>query len=427
MRILWIVHNLFECFSPYAKGKPTKGGSWIAPLFYGIKDYPEIELGALTPVVDGEAQKEEIEGITYYTIGIRSGENTKNMSDGLAARHLWAINDFKPDIIHVQGTENNFGLLRKYVNRSIPIVCSIQGIIIPCYDSLKFSVADFNMKRYKSLKNWLGRGGIDFNLRKWKRYKSIEQEIYQINDYFIGRTMWDKAQLMSMNSKARYFHGEELLRDEFYTERWTIDTCERHRIFISSASYPIKGFHVLLKAVAILKEDYPDIKIVTPLARTNMKSSNLKDYLINEDYGNYIKSLTKELGMENNVVFKKKLSATEMALEYKKAHLFVLSSFIENSPNSLGESMMIGVPSVASMVGGVSDIVKDNESSLLFPAGDYALLAYQIRRIFSDDTLAMKISCEAHNIAQKRHNIAQTTQQYLTIYSKIIEEENEQG
>lgn len=425
MRILWITHDLFECFLPYVKGNPTKGGSWIAPLFYSMKEQSGVKLGSVTPVVNGESQQKEIDGIAYYSIPMKKKENTKDMSEEQASGYLWAINDFKPDIIHVHGTEKNFGLLRKYVNANIPIVCSIQGIILPYYDSLKFSVAAIDIEKYRSLKNRLGRGGVNFTLKKWEHYSLIEREIYRINNYFIGRTTWDKAQLMSLNPGAAYFHGEELLRAEFYTQRWEIDRCERHRIFVSSAAYPIKGFHVLLKAAAMLKQEYPDIKVIAPLATINMSSSLLRDYLINEDYANYLKRMIKELGMEDNVIFKTRLSSAEMALEYSKAHVFALPSFIENSPNSLGESMMIGVPSIAASVGGVPDIVKDNESSLLFSPGDYASLAYQIRRIFSDDTLAMKMSRKAQNIAQRRHNIADTTQQYLAAYFQIIEQHHE--
>lgn len=425
MRILWISHDIFEPFLPYVKGKPTKGSSWVAPLFYNMKIQSGVKLGSITPVTNGEAQKKEIDDITYYSIHIKKNENIRNMSEKLASRYLWAINDFQPDIIHIHGTERNFGLLRKFVDAKIPIVCSIQGILSPCYDALKYSIAGVGLRKYKSLKNWLGRGGDYFNLKRWKSSIPIELEIFRINNYFIGRTMWDKAHLKAMNSSAIYFRGEELLRDEFYTQKWHIDTCERHRIFISSAGYSLKGAHILLKAAAILKQEYPDLKIVAPLTTMDMNSSYLKDYLINDDYANYLKSLIKKYSLENNVEFVRRFSAMEMAIENSKAHVFVLASFMENSPNGLGESMMIGVPSVASLVGGVASMVKDNESSLLFPAGDHALLAYQIKRIFSDDTLAMKLSREAQTIAHKRHNIEQTTQQYLTIYSNIIEQENE--
>jgi len=425
MRILWITHDLFDVFLPYVKGKPTKGGSWIAPLFYRLKNDPEVQLGSITPVLNGAAQKKEIDDIIYYSISVVKNENVRNMNIGLVSRYLRAINDFKPDIIHVHGTEKNFGLLRKYIDTDIPVVCSIQGIVSPCYDNLKISVAGIGIKKYRSLKNRLGRGGVSFALRKWRHYTQTEREIYRINNYFIGRTMWDRAQLMSLHPGAAYFHGEELLRDEFYTPKWEIDRCERHRIFVSSAASPLKGFHVLLKAAALLKQDYPGLKIVAPLSAVNSKFSSMNNYLFSEDYANFLQHQIKELGLDKHVIFKKKLSAAEMVLEYRNAHAFILPSFIENSPNSLGESMMIGVPSVACSVGGVLSIVKDNESSLLFPPGDHVLLAWQIRRIFSDDALAMKISREARMVAQRRHHIMQVTQQYLTIYSNIIEQHHE--
>ena len=250
---------------------------------------------------------------------------------------------------------------------------------------------------------------------------NIEKEILEINHYFIGRTKWDESQLAAFNPSAHYFHGEELLRSDFYTKEWDLNKCTRHRIFISSAAYPIKGFHILLKAVAILKIKYPNIKIVSPLATFNLNSSKLSEYLIAEDYSNYLRSLIRKLGLESNVILLQKLSAEEMSNEFCKAHVFVLPSFAENSPNALGEAMLIGTPSVVSPVGGVMSIVKDENSALIFPTGDYSMLAYQIERIFENDDLANTLSKNAKSIALIRHDVNNTTQQYISIYQKIIE------
>lgn len=420
MRILWIVNDLLEVMHPYVKGKPSFGGSWITPLLNSLSDIETVKIGCITPVINGESQKMEINDVVYYTIPIVKFDNIRNMSYSLANKYLWAINDFKPDLIHVHGTEKNFGLLRKYLNSEIPIVCSIQGVISPCYDGLKVSIANTAIKRHRSIKNYLGRGGVSYALRKWKQFIPIEREVYIINKYFIGRTNWDKAYMMSINPEAIYFHGEELLRNEFYNKKWDIDKCERYRIFISSAVYPLKGLHILMKAVALLKKDYPQVKIVAPLAEFDSMSVQLKDYLIKEDYANYLKSLVRKLGIEDNVIFRKKLSASEMVDEYCKAHVFVLPSFIENSPNALGESMSTGVPSVVSFVGGVPYIVEDNKSTQMFTAGDHMYLAYQLKRIFSDDELAKRISIEAQIIAAKRHDKVLVRDQYMQIYSDII-------
>lgn len=420
LRILWITHDVFECFHPYVKGKPTKGGSWIAPLFYSIKNLQGVKLGSITPVINGESHKQMLDDVSYYSIRITKNENKKEMSGFLASKYLWAVNDFKPDIIHIHGTENNFGMLTKYLDFRIPVVCSIQGIINPCHDYLKFSTANLNIRKYQSLKNIMGRGGVNATLKKWRRYSSTEKEIYNKNKYFIGRTFWDNAQLKVKNPESYYFHGEELLRSPFYTASWDITRCERNRIFISSAAYPLKGFHVLLHALALLKDKYPTVKVVAPLSSINMKSSKLKDLLISEDYNNYLKSEIKRLKLEDNIIFLKTLTAEEMASQFSKSHVFVLPSFIENSPNSLGESMMVGTPTIVSPVGGVTSIVKDNENSILFPSGDHVALAFQIDRIFSDDNLAERISRNAREIALKRHDVKQATIQYYAIYSEII-------
>src|SRR5690554_3955941 len=225
MRILWIVNDLLEVMRPYVKGKPSLGGSWIAPLLNSLSDIETVKIGCITPVFKGNSQKLKINNVVYYTIPIVKFENIRDMSYSLADRYLWAINDFKPDLIHVHGTEKNFGLLRKFINNETPIVCSIQGVVSPCYDGLKFSTANIEIKKYRSIKNLLGRGGVSYALRKWKQFIPIEREVYKLNNYFIGRTGWDKAYLMSINPDAAYFHGEELLRNEFYNKKWDIDKC----------------------------------------------------------------------------------------------------------------------------------------------------------------------------------------------------------
>lgn len=421
MRILWITYNVFEPFYPLVKGLPTKSASWTTPLFFSLYKEDNVLLGSIAPILQGEYQKEVIRNIHYYSVPINKGDDNTQLTKSLISSYQRAIHDFKPDVIHIHGVEKNFGLIRKFIDPNIPIVCSIQGLINPCYMFLKQSISSFNFNKYRSVKNRLGRGGIRQTLENWRKYMSIEKEILEINQYFIGRTLWDKSQVASFNSFAHYFHGEELLRSVFYSKTWSLKDSVSYRIFISSAAYPIKGVHILLKAIAILKRKYPDVKIVAPLSSLNLKSSKFKDVLIAEDYNNYLKEEVIRLNLMENLIFLPKLDAEEMANEFKKAHVFVLASFAENSPNALGEAMLIGTPTVVAPVGGVMSILKDEESSLFFPSGDYAVLAHQIQRIFESDELAIRLSINAKSVALKRHNVTETTRQYMNIYKDVIQ------
>ena len=422
MKILWITWGPFEPFRKFLiKGRPEKSSSWTSPLFFSLSKDKNIELGSIVPVIKGIYQKENIENITYYSVPINSGDNFTILHKELISNYQLVIDDFKPDLIHIHGVEVNFGLLREYIDTDIPIVCSIQGIINPYYDFLEYSVATLHLNKYKSLKNWLGRGGVRSALKRWKRYKNIEKKILEINHYFIGRTLWDKAQVAAFNPSAHFFHGEELLRMPFYSTKWNIKDCTPYRVFISSSITSIKGFHILLKAAAILKEKHPQLQIVSPLSDFNLKSSKIRNYLLAEDYSNYLRSEINRLKLEKHVILLPRLNENEMAEEFKKAHVFVLASFAENSPNALGEAMSIGTPSVVAPVGGVMSMVKDEESALFFPSGDYNMLAHQIDRIFSDDNLANKLSENAKVIALRRHDVEKTTMQYLNIYKEIIQ------
>jgi glycosyltransferase involved in cell wall biosynthesis len=122
--------------------------------------------------------------------------------------------------------------------------------------------------------------------------------------------------------------------------------------------------------------------------------------------------------MQKHIVPFAALDASEMANELQNAHVFALPSLIENSPNSLAESMLIGTPAVASYVGGVPSMARDEESVLFFPPDDEAVLAEQIRRIFLDDGLARRLSEGASAVARARHSKDRIVKDMLAIYAQ---------
>ena len=179
--------------------------------------------------------------------------------------------------------------------------------------------------------------------------------------------------------------------------------------------------HWLIRSVAILKRDYPDVKL--RIARSTLldpKKNSVINLLKRNNYSRYLSVLIRKMKLWKNVIPLGNLDENQMAQELKNAHVFVLPSEIENSPNSLAEAMLVGTPSVVSFVGGTQSMIKDGETALCFPRGDYAVMAECIKSIFSNDSLAVKLSDKARDIAHFRHCRDRIASDTVSIYHDII-------
>ena len=238
----------------------------------------------------------------------------------------------------------------------------------------------------------------------------IELEYIRSVKHVIGRTSWDKAHVRAINPDANYYVCNETLRDEFYKHSWNYDSCEKHSIFSSQAGYPIKGLHQLLKAMPIILRKYPDTKLY--VAGDNL--TKRKWYRIS-GYAAYIRLLIKKYRLDKAVIFTGILSEKEMCHRYLKSNVFVCPSAIENSPNSIGEAQLLGVPCVASYVGGVPDMMRGCEDNM-YRFEEVEMLADKIISIFDNPST---ISMGTHS-ALCRHNPRENAERLLSIYQNII-------
>ena len=156
------------------------------------------------------------------------------------------------------------------------------------------------------------------------------------------------------------------------------------------------------------------------MAGTNIINRNTLIYRIKiTGFGSNVYKLINRLDLSKQGVFTGILSEKEMIKEYLSAHLFICPSSIENSPNSLGEAQILGVPTIASFVGGVSDMVEHGRTGLLYRFEEIEMLAEQIRSIFNSPQLAKELSKQGIIAAAQRHNQVTNRDQMLQIYSLI--------
>lgn len=328
-----------------------------------------------------------------------------------------------PDVIVVFGTENKTTEQALYLSQKLEMldrtVIFAQGLCKVCAQHYAEGVPEKVIKRY-TFRDLIRRQNIEKERESLEQRAISERKALETTCNFIGRTTMDRAILESYNPDSHYYKCNDVLRDCFYDGEWKYSDCEKHRIFISQYYYPIKGFHYLLKAVFQLKTKYPDIMIAAagynPIQRP-LPHKELKD----SSYIRYIKGLIKTFDLKDNIELLGELSDQEMKREYLKANLFVMPSTIENSPNSLAEAMMLGVPAIASDVGGVTDFATHKVDSYIYPSSATYLLAHYIDKVFSDKEKAEVIGHAGKNRAEQEYNRDINIKRFEAIMKKIAQ------
>ena len=136
-------------------------------------------------------------------------------------------------------------------------------------------------------------------------------------------------------------------------------------------------------------------------------------------YEKYLADLMKQYGLEDRVEFVGRLSAQQMKEEYLKANVFALPSTIENSPNSLGEAMLLGVPCVATLSGGVATMMEHNKEGLIYQSTASYMLAHYIKYVFSMGAEAQKMGQAARVHGGKTHDPQANLNRLLEIYTGL--------
>ena len=416
MKILWIVNTIF----PYPASKIGQEkccfGGWLNGLANMLKDNNDIKL-AIATVYNGKEIKKYDDGkIIYYLV---PGLPTIKYNSKLEAYWKEVKKEFKPDLVNIHGTEFAHGLSFKKACPNVKVITSIQGLTSVIAKVYYAGLDTQEILKNITFRDLLRHDSIFQQKRKFANRGKNEIELIKKSEAIIGRTTWDYANTKAINPEEKYFIGNETLRTGFYSKEWNIQNIEKHSIFTSQGSYPIKGLHFLLQAVYILKQSYPDLKLY--IAGNNItNTTTLMKKIKFGGYAKIIKKLIKKYNLENQVEFTGLLSEEEMINRYLKSNVFVLPSAIENSSNSLGEAMLLGMPCVATNTGGTMDILKHKEEGLLYPYTEPAMCADYISRYFEDDKLCIEYGRQAREKALSRHNAENNANQIIKIYNEII-------
>ncbi len=271
------------------------------------------------------------------------------------------LKELKPDLVHIWGTElaHTLVMISECNRMGIKSVISIQGIISIISQSYLCGIPNEVIKK-RTFRDLIKRDNLRNQQQKLEQRGTAEIEAIVRSKLIIGRTTWDQACVQSYNPGIVYRKCNETMRSIFYEQKWSVDQCEKFSIFVSQGSYPIKGLHFMLMAMPLILRKYPEAKLYVS-GRDIVSTKGLYGRLKQTSYARYLAELIHENGLVNNVNFLGVLSEGDMCKRYLLSNVFVCPSSIENSPNSLGEAMLLGVPCVASYVGGIPDLIFDGK------------------------------------------------------------------
>ncbi len=414
MRLLWLCNNAPGIIRGHITGQPVGGVNWVDHVLTGLLDQG-MTVRVLFRGTGGE-------GALDKQCSYASFPETPPWiyRPELEERFRQEIRTFRPDVIHSWGVEYDHALAMVHAAQQegmLPhMAASIQGLcgfLAEHYtDGLLRSVV--NSLTFRDL---VRRDNIARQQEKFVLRGKLEAQTVGKLTHIIGRTDWDREKTGIWNPNRQYHFCNETLREPFYEGQWSYAACRKHHIFVHGCGYPIKGFHVFLEAFAQVVKVCPDATVSLP-GRSYL-STGWKDRLRRGSYEAYLAKLTKQHLLEDKIQFLGHLSAEGMKGALLEANVFVLPSTMENSPNSLGEAMLLGVPAIASRVGGVPNLMEDGREGRIFPSCDAEALAKHILDLFVLEDQAEALGAAARAHAQITHDPEKNLRDLMTIYETL--------
>jgi glycosyltransferase involved in cell wall biosynthesis len=289
------------------------------------------------------------------------------------------------DLIHVHGTEHQlFSAVDRF---TIPKLISIQGFI-------------FKSKRYLPKR-------LSVIYLSWAIGSYFEKEEIKRCRYFLCRTSWDQATVRELNPNATIFKIWEIIREEFYHHKVSADGSD---ILFSGGENSIKG---LTRALIVFNR--------------LLKTLPGKLHVLGNCSWKFIEDTGKKYALHGlnttNVILHGMVEAREIIDISKNCFCLYHPSLIDNSPNSVCEAQLIGLPVVATRVGGVASLITHQVSGILLddhPENDLV----QILKLKSDRALRQELANNAYDVSHIRHNRNEIVDKLLFSYQEVYNAES---
>lgn len=412
MTVLWFSLSPGGSARRFSDERYAQG--WMTAFEDVVKSDPSVDLHVAF-ISKKEKVSFEYEGVTYHPI-FRSKKALleDRLSSGRCGykgylpRMLDIVDECHPDLIHIHGTEECFGMICSHVG-DIPVVFSLQGLINPYIGKFFSGLSYRQILAHESLALKLTMQGVRNQFIKFRHAGEREAVFLSGASHVIGRTVWDRNVARLFNPSVTYHVVNEPLRRPFYERKWYKEGFSPVLRIVSTISGGYyKGFETLLKSADLLCRAGLEFE-------WSVIGLGEKDEIVR------ISEKVTHLGAHDvNVNLLGRKNAAQMAEILASSDVFCLVSHIENSPNSLCEAMLVGLPCVAADVGGTSSMLDHGREGLLVQDGDPYALAGAVMHLGTHFREAYEMAAAARLRAMGRHDYDNIRAELLGTYRDIL-------
>ena len=184
-------------------------------------------------------------------------------------------------------------------------------------------------------------------------------------------------------------------------------------------SLGIREDDIVLGTIANFRQQKNYPFLISAFELLSQRNSHLKLICVGGgQYFNEIRRMVSEKGLKDRVVL---TGFSEKTKEYLSImDIFALVSLYEGLPNSLMEAMSMGIPIVASAVGGCLELISQMHSGILFPVNDTEEFVQAIEKLILDKRLAYSLGANARLTVQDKFSLRSMVQNYVNFFEKQL-------
>jgi glycosyltransferase involved in cell wall biosynthesis len=319
--------------------------------------------------------------------------NFKRISDAIVA----AVRELKTrrglDVIEI---EDSFGWSYSISKLKIlPVVTKIHG---PWFQTEKFEISE----------KWIA---LNRHRERWEARALQHAQLVTAPSAAVLQAVKDHTGFHNIASRVI----PNPLRPADAAETWNIKTCNQSLLFVGRFD-ALKGGDLVLRAFAELAQLYPELRLTFVGPDRGLKDA---DGIVH-DFNEFVCAHVPESCRQRIAYLGQTAHSQVMSLR-RKSYVTVIASRQEVFPYSVLEAMSLGCPIVASTVGGISELIRDQRNGLLVPSNDVKALVEACRKLLESTPFAAQLGRQAWIDCNDLYRPEFIAEQTIAAYQEAID------